>query len=326
VEQNLQIEKFNQFKADALKIVDEVKDLKIKGLDDKAGYEAVRSGKMKLVRHRTSVKEERMTFTRVLDKLKKDAIKLENEITELTEPAEKRLADDQAAYEQAHEMIKREKSLPERKERLATINETLGDEFLFLMDDKQFDEFFSTKKTEYLEEKERMIKAEEERQAQIKLENEREAQRLKDIETARQEEAERARQQAETDRIKAETEKENARIRAEQEKELALKKAEEEKQLAIENERRKAEKEKQDLIDEQNRKEAERLKKIEDDRRDEEDRIRKEKEEAEKQERKKKYIKFLKDHGYTEELKDNFETRWEGKKAILWKKIGEVNL
>lgn len=310
-EKNLQIEQFNKIKSDSLLIVEQVKDLTIKGLDDKKGYEAVRAGKMRLVKQRTFITEERKNITRVFDKLKKDVMTMEDDLLKIMEPTEKILAERQKAIDDEKERLNRLKTLPERKELISKIELEINDEFILLMSDAQFQEFYNIKKDEYLTEKENELKAEQEKQRIQKEENERESQRLIDVENARKEEAEKAKIQAEIDKINAE-----------KEKEIALKKAEADKQIAIENEKRKAEAEKQKLINEQNRKEAERLKKIEDDKKADEDKLKKEKEEAEKLEKKNKYINFLKINGYTEKNKDDYKAEWNGNTVILWKKVG----
>lgn len=282
--ENKQIEEFNKIKFDSFKIVEEVKDLKVIDINDKKGYEAVRAGKMKLVKQRTFIKEERLTITRVFDKFKKDVMGMEKEILEVMEPTEKILAERQQKIDDEKEIINRKKSLPERIERLETIEHEIIEDFILSMSDKQFDEYFNIKHTEYLEEKARKIKEKED-----KIERE-------------------------TEILKA---KEDARVEA-------IETAEKKRKDDIEVLRLKSEKEKQDIIDGQKRKDDKRIAKEKEDKRLEDEKIAKEKEEQTKKEKNKKYIKFLVDNGYNEKTKDNFYILREDNKFTIYKKINSI--
>jgi len=313
MEKNAQIEQFNKIKADSLLIVEEVKNLTINGIDDKKGYEAVRAGKMKVVKQIKLIKDERLNITRVFDKLKKEVMILEDDQIEVLEPTKDILAGRQKAIDDEKEMIIRKEQLPERMEMLKTINVDSPESFIIALNNKQFTEFFQEKKEEYLEEKENKLKEEQARQERIEEANKREAQRLIDVENARKEAEEKAKKQAEIDKINAE-----------KEKELALKKADEDKEIAIEREKQKAETEKQRIIDEQKKADDERLAKIKADEKAESDRLQKEKEEAEKLAKQKKYINWLKKNGYTNETKDEFFIIHQDNKHTIYKKLDEL--
>lgn len=312
MENNLQVDQFNQIKADSLKIIEEVKDLTINGVDDKKGYEAVRAGKMKLVKQRTFIETERKKITSVFDGWKKQVMDMKDELLKVMEPTEKILAERQAEIDRQKELITRRGNLPAKIEKLKEIELSIADDFLLTLSEAQFDSFFNEKKSEYLLKKEQELKEAQETQRQKELEVERERQKLIEIETARKEAEEQAKRQAEIDKINAE-----------KEKEIALKKAEEEKQIAIEAERRKADAEKQKIIDEQNRLEDARIAEETARKEAEAAKARLEVEETKKRERQKKVINFLKENGCTEENKDDYKLEWQGQKAVLWKKVAE---
>lgn len=319
MENNQQIEQFNKIKSESLLIVEEVKNLTINGIDDKRGYEAVRTAKMRVVKQINFIKEERLNITRVFDNLKKKVMKLEDEQIEVLEPTKNILAERQKEIDDAKEKIAIQKSIPERIERLASIKIEGTTEFLITMTDKQFNDFFLSKKEEYLIEQENQLKAEQERQRLQKEANEREAQRLIDIENARKEEAEKARKQAEIDKINAEKEKELAIKKAEEEKALALKKAEEEREIALQ----KIKAEKQAIIDKQKKEEAERRAAEEEYKKEVEEREKRVKEEAQALEKKKRFQKFLVENNYNKEAGDNLIV--EEDKIILTRVIAIFN-
>lgn len=315
MDNNLEISQFNKIKTDSLQIVEEVKDLTIAGIDDKAGYEAVRAGRMRLVRQRTFIEAERKKITSVFDGYKKQVMAIKDDLLKVMEPTEKLLTERQEEIDRQKEMITRRKSLPEKVERLATIDVAIEEDFLLTMNEAQFAAFFNTKKEEYLLAKEEAIKAEQEKQRLQQEANEREAKRLADIEAARKEAEEQAKRQAEIDRINAE-----------KEKELALIKAEEEKQKAIEAEKQRAEREKQELIDRQKKEEADRLAKEKAEREEAEQAARLAEDEAKRQEASARFIEFSKKHGYTEDTKNDFIAKKDGNKITLFKKVGEIIL
>jgi len=315
---NKQLEEFNKINADSLKMVGEVKDLVIKDIDDKIGYDATKAGKMRLVRQRTFINKERKSITKVLDDCKTQIIDKEKELLKTMKPTEEKLAERIVEIDKEREKQHRLKTLDEKKDKLKKIDLELDDSFILTMDEKQFDEFCNDKKAEYLEEKELKLK-----KVQEELDHE------KELEEARKKAEEEVKEQAKRD---AELEKErviNARKeaerKAEKEKEDALKKAEDEKQEIL----RQAEREKQRVIDEQKRKDNERILQEAEKKAIEDKRILQEKEEKKEMEKKKKYTDWLEKHGCTKETEDDFyvlNNAEQSNKFTIYKKLDEITI
>lgn len=300
----LNIETFSPKKAELSLKVETYKNLTIKDVNDNQGYLAVDDARKDLKRTRVEIQKTGKNLRAEAVSFQKKVIALENEYVGMIEPLELELKSKQETIDLQKEIIKRRELLPERKEKLKTIEIEMGDEFILLMDNDKFQEFFNQKKEEFLLEKERKIQEERE-----KIENEKRIAEAK----------EQARKEAEE--------------RAKKEMELAILKAEEDKRQAIENEKKKAEEaqrlageEKARIIAEQKAKEQARI--------DEENRKKAEAEMIEKEkiaeqkklEAKKKYQKFLTDNGYTEKNKDDFFMKNTGNEVILYKKIAEFKL
>jgi len=299
------IQKFDKKISELTILVNEAKDLKINGIEDKDGYLAVHSKRMQLVRERTNLSKERLSITRIFDDMKKQVMDKEKDLLKIIEPAEKELEEKQNAIDIEKEKIKRLEILPERKAKLEDINVSVLDEFLLLMDDKTFDKFLTEKQGEYLQEKQRQL---EEKQRQLE-----EQQRKIDEQNAKiaiEKELEDARKQAEKE----------AQEKAIRDSELAKIKAEEDKKRAVEAEKEKAKREKEAMIAEQKRKDDERIaeeKRLKD---EAETKAKAEKEAQEKLEKQKKYQKFLLDNNYSEET-DFLDIK--ESKVILYRKVSE---
>lgn len=281
------IAKFDQTKAEVAALVESVKNTVIVQPGDVTGYELLKTNKKVLADKRNDLtkffKNERSGALAY----QKAIIATEKDVLGLIEPVETELGDQIKAIDLEKKREERLAILPERIKKLEENNLVFGEyEFLLDMDDKQFAEFFLTKRSEYLEEQQRKI---DEANAKIEADRvsaEEAKKREAEIEEAKKEAAEKAKKEAEE----------------------------------------KAEKEKQAIIDENNRKERERIAGEERAKIEEENRLKKEKEEAEKLEKRKKYQKFRTDNGYTEETKDDFYEKNTGDKVILYKKVGEFKL
>jgi len=356
--EKLDLEKFNPQKAELTKIVSEMKDLTIKGVDDKEGYLAVDTARKNLKAIRVKITKTGKDLRAEALSFQKAVIAKEKELVEIIEPTEKMLADQQEKIDNEKERIARMELLPSRKEKLATIGITeISDDEILIMDFNQFDEFYNNQKEIYLAEKEAKIKeAEEKRQAELaeqerknKEEADRLAQEKRDAETRKKAEDE-AREQAKKDielaKAKSDQEaQERARI-AKEEADRAIQaekdRAEADKKKAIQDEKDKAEaekqelikkqeKEKQDLIDKQNKEREEEKFKRDTEEKERQDKIaednRKAKEEAEETERlakANKYKDWLKKNAWTEETKDDFIIERSGDKFTMFKKVDEV--
>lgn len=282
--ETLNLEKFSPKKTELISLAEECRNIIINGIEDKEGYEKANRMRIQLKNTRVEIQKTGKILRTDALAFQKAVIAREKELIDIIEPTEIELKEKQDKIDEEKEIIKRQKFLPDRKERLLKIGVSIDDSFILLMDDIKFENFYNEKKSEFLAEKERSIAEEK-----IKLE---ESQRIEE-----------AKKQA---RIEAEE-------RAKQELENAKQKAELDKQEAL----RKAEAEKQAIIAEQNKKEQARI---------EAEGLKRLKEiEAQKiLESQKKYQKFLKDNGYSDNTKNDFYIQQSGNKTILFRKIGEI--
>jgi hypothetical protein len=313
--ENLNLEKFNPQKSELITIVNGYKDLTINGIDDKEGYLAVHKSRMELKKIRVNIQNTGKELRADAIKFQKSVIDKEKEFIAIIEPVEQELADKEMAIDIQKERAKRLETLPQRVEMLGGIEIKLEDDFVLLMDDNKFSEFYNQKKGEYLQNKELKLKAEADR---LEAEQKKADEDKKNAEIAKEAErkaVEDGIKQAELAKLKAEEDK----IKAVQE---AERKAEEAKKQAIEAERKKAADEKAAILAEQKRKDDERL-----------EAERKAKEEKQKAideqnelDKKKKYQKFLLSNGYSEKYKAEFYIAKENNKIILYKKVGEFIL
>jgi len=248
-------------------------------------------------------------------KFQKDVIAIEKEFIELIEPVERELEAKQKVIDEEKTKIRRKELLPERKEKLARIDIEVEDDFLLLMDDNRFDEFYNTKNAEHLEAKELKAKErQEERERAMRVEQDKMAERERKLEEEKR--IEEAKKKAEEEaRAKAIKDTELAKLNAEKEAEEAKAKAEKEKADAIKAEQEKAKQEKEALIAEQKRKEEEKIKAEKEAKQFEAEQIAEE-----------KVQKFLKDNGWSEKNKNDFIIVNEPNKVVLFKKVGELEL
>ena len=167
-------------------------------------------------------------------KFQKDVVGFNKELLAIYEVGEAPLDEKIKEINDAIEMEKRMKVLPERKELMDGLELDYIDAFLLDMSDKDFAIYYQERKGIWLDEKELKIKEKEAAQLKIKEDQEKEAKRLKDIEEARIIEQKRAAQQADIDKAQAEKDKNDAL-------EAAKIKADAEKQKIIDDQERKDE-------------------------------------------------------------------------------------
>jgi hypothetical protein len=164
-----------------LTLIDEYKDLKIDGLDDKAGYKKVDRARITLGKEITDVKKISKGIRKELTVLRKATIKREEDLIGIAEPRKDELAKMLKDHDEAVLMKKMEEVLPERKAMLKAIDVKISDKELLLMSDPDFKEFYSDKKLEHAEKlqeeiDEKLRKIEEaEEKAKAKEETEKEA-------------------------------------------------------------------------------------------------------------------------------------------------------
>jgi hypothetical protein len=284
--QDLNIDRFNPRKAEITKLVERIKSTVISLPGDKTGYELMKENKKTLQSARVNLTKDLKAEREGALAYQKGIIAIEKDMLAIIEPVESELDEKIKAIEDAEKRATRVAILPERKEKMASIEMEMTDDEILDMDDKVFAQFFVDKKMAYLEaQNEKARKIEEDR-------------RREEDEKRHQEEIKKASEEAAA----------NAKKEAEE-------KAEREKKEAVQKEK-----------DKQAKKERERLAAEEKARKDEEDRIALEKAEAEKLEKTKKYQKFLTDNGCTKETEKDFYIKKEETKVVLYKKVGEFKI
>lgn len=294
---NLNIERFNPRKAEITELVERIKSTVISMPGDKTGYELMKENKKTLQSARTNLTKDLKAEREGALAYQKGIIAIEKDMLAIIEPVESELDEKIKAIEDAEKRAARVAILPDRKEKLKSIELEMTDGEILDMDDKVFAQFFTDKKMAYLEaQNEKARKIEEDR-------------RREEDEKRHQEEIKKASEQAAA----------NAKKEAEE-------KAEREKKEAVQREKDKAERAKQKLIDEQAQKERDRIAAEEKAERDKQAQIAKEKAEAEKLEKTKKYQKFLADNGCTKETESEFYIKKEETKVVLYKKVGEFKI
>ncbi len=146
--------KFNPTKEDVVAMVAEYKELSIKGIDDKVGYQAVHEARMKFKNTRVEItkqgKKARDFYTQKSREISAD----EKALVALIEPMEKELESKQKSIDEEKIKIKRREVLPERIERLAKIGFEFPEDDLLSMNDVEFEGFFNLRNAEYIEVKE----------------------------------------------------------------------------------------------------------------------------------------------------------------------------
>jgi len=301
---NLNIEKFNPTKADLIKLADKYKSLEIKGIDDRIGYNIVDEARKDLKKKRVELTKTGKELRDEANQFAKKVISIEKELVAIIEPLELELKAKQDEIDLIIEKNKRKALLPDRIEKLKSINVEISEDEILEMDSDTFLAFFNEHKEYYLAEKERKLQEEKDKIEEQKKIEELKKQREEEIERAKKEAAENAKKEAEEHAKKIQEEKDAETARKIKEAEDKAKKAEEDR-IRADLERK--------LEDERKEKE-------------EQERIEKEKQEKAALEKEKKYKQFLKDNGVTAANKDNFIIKKVDEKILLFKKIGELNL
>jgi hypothetical protein len=282
--ENLSIEKFNPLKAEVNALVENIKSTVISIPNDKTGYELMKENKKRLQVKRTEITKFLKSEREDAIAFQKNIIGFEKDLLALIEPLEKDLDSKIKAIDEEKAKLERIKLLPSRKEKLTEIGLEFDDQFLLGMDVDAFQEFYNQKKADYLAEKERKILAD---QAKLDAENLR-IENEKNLAKAKEDAAK------------------EALVQAGRDAELAAIKAENDKNAAVQAE-----------IDRQAREE-----KVKADAKQAQ--LDKEKLDREALEKDKKYQKFLKDNGYTNDTE--FLIQRSPNKVTLYKKIAELDI
>lgn len=284
--QTSDIEQFNPTMAELITLASQYKDLTINGVDDKEGYNKVHKARVTLKDARVSIQKTGKLLRADALKFQKAVIEKERELIALIEPIEIDLGKRQDEIDEQKEKLKRLEDLPRRREKIKEIDLVMTDDELLAMDSHRFDSFMFNRRNEYLDMKEKRMKAELEAKAKLEA-IEREAKMKAELELLNMENAkiEAAKRKLEEEKAQVEREKqraidlENAKIEAEK----RLKQEEEAKLAAIEAEKVKLEK-------------------------------------------KKTYQKWLADNGWTEETKDQYQVSGNMGDYTLWKKISFIKI
>ena len=308
--ESLNIEKFNPNKAELQKVVDKYSSLKIQNVDDKEGYSKVDYA-------RKDLKQKRVLITNTGKELRAEAItfqrsviNIEKELVGIIEPLEKSLQEKQDKINDEKEMVKKRKLLPERREKMELIELDVDDDFILKMDNNEFYSFYNEKRETYFGGK-RLAEEKKIADEKQKIEDE----KAKFAEDKRVAEATKV----------AEKEAQNTAIK---DAEIARQKAKDDKDQAIEDERQKARDDKEALIAKHKKEDEERIEKEKEVQRIKDEKIAYEKKEKEALEKKQQYQKFLKDNGYTEKNKDDFYIMncISDNTIILYKKVNQFKI
>ena len=293
---DLSIAKFDPLKAEIAALADNVRSV-VASSSGAEGYDLMKENKKTLQSRRVDLVRDLKAERDGAIKFQKAIVAVENECLKLIADVETPLDEKIKEVDDARKREERLAILPERKEKLASIELEMTDDEVLDMDDKVFAQFFVDKKMAYLEEKQAKIDAENKR-----LDDERQAQ---EAEKKRQEDLTKAREEA---------------------AENAKREADEEKKRAVQREKDKAEKARQKLIDDQARKDQERIDAENKVKQDEADKAAKEQAENDRLEKMKKYQKFLTDNGWTKETDSEFHIKRGETKVVLYKKVGEFKI
>lgn len=280
----LNIDKFNPTKAEISAMVQQYKDFAIQGVDDHQGYLLVDQARKTLKKARVQIEKDGKLLRSKALAFQREVIAVEKELIGMIEPTEKNLEERQKLIDQEREMISRRKFLPDRIAKLKEIDIGVADDFLLMLDENQFLEFFNLKHSEYLQEQGR--KAVAAAQAEAKRISDERAQL--EFEKKKLEDAKLSMERDLQKQIEIEAAKVAEAARVVREMELKAKESEQKKQ------------------EEEAQKIADQLA------------------EQAKLEKRKKYQAFLAQHGYNQETSTDYlvYNKIAGK-IILYKKLGE---
>ena len=265
-----QVDLFKPGIAELTKMAEGYKGLVINGVNDEAGYEAVKTARKELGDVRILITKTGKALRQEALEKQRRVIKDEQEYLKIIVPTEDELKEKLSAIDEEKKRKEREILLPGRKTMIAEIGLEMTDDEILDKDEKEFATFFTEKKMAYLEEQDRK-------------------RREKEIADRHAEELEKAKTEAAEKAVAEEKERvERERIKNEE----------------------KAEKERKAEIEKAAQAEKERLAEIE------------------RTEKNRKYKKWLKDNGFTEELRQSGEMHVirDGNTFTLYKKITSITI
>jgi hypothetical protein len=160
---------FNPTKAEIQATVAEVENLTIAGVEDVAGYEAVKAGKKRLADYRIKITKYGKEQREEAIKWQREVLRQENELLAMISPTENALKAKMEAIDQEKKRAERAILLPSRRKMLEGLPVVLTDDQLLDMNEAQFSIFFAEAKRQAMEAEE-VKKAEEERKKQFAIE------------------------------------------------------------------------------------------------------------------------------------------------------------
>jgi hypothetical protein len=217
----LEIEKFSPTKAELTKLVEAAKVLTLPDPSDTVQLRKIKDARL-------TIRDARVAITKTGKTLREDALKFqkaviakEKELVGIIEPEETRLSDLEAVAEKEIERKERLELLPNRRERLAAIADSVevSDDELLEMDGTAFENYFNVRVANKNEADRQRVEAEnlKNKEAAAKLDREKE---MRDREEkARQEERERLERESHAKQERDESQRKEAAMFEQQEKE-----------------------------------------------------------------------------------------------------------
>ena len=141
--QTLSLEKFNPTNAELTALAERAKKLVVTDFGDKAQIALVHDYRMELKQARINIEKCGKAIREDANKFQKAVIAKERELVALIEPEELRLKEIEERAEKHSLMEERKRKLPERMERLKTVDGALMEEEVLLMDDVTFEAHFN---------------------------------------------------------------------------------------------------------------------------------------------------------------------------------------
>lgn len=298
--------KFNPTVEKLTSAVEISKKIVVSDLRDLKQIQAVKETRKELRSFEIVIEKDGLKFREEAKDWAKEVIRQEKELKKITSPEIERLKEIEEKSEAILLKDKRLKELPDRKKRLEEIgdNVKVEDDYLLGLDDLAFVAYLNERvanknEADKIAEEDRAEKARIE--AQEKLDKDKEALRTKEQEA--QAKIDKANEDLAQKNKEAQDKIDDAKRKIEADK-LDL---QHKKELQEADDRAKKEVEE--------KQEADRLKAIED-----------KKTEDEKLKKRKAYIEFLSENGYTEKTKDEYTIIKSETKILLYKKVGEFEL
>jgi hypothetical protein len=229
--ENLDMEFFHPARIALENLIAEKKDIIIKGIDDKLGYDKAKEYKSKLVKARTS-------FLAMTKKKREDAVvfqkavlDLDKKFLKIIEPVEGEIEKKIEAIDTEKIMIKRREQLSLRKSQLSNLNGPLDlggyetiDELLLDLSDEEFAKYYTRQEQNIIALEQAKLQKERE-----EMEKEKQELECQKEEIARKEREEKEKKEREELEAKHKEELEKAKVEAENKAKEEIKKEQEKK-------------------------------------------------------------------------------------------------